>query len=204
MCYMACLTHTRACFFQTKWGFTLERTPICSSRHGYPVIQIHQRFPALEYDMIGSHTLLIMRFCVLPDCLPLLGSFMLDWLCSLFFSRRKISGNNGIQSQVTTSHVLQNHASSSAFIKLLNALAGSGFCISADLTDSNEPYINHQTPMNGEMPQSYDWQLKETLFSSFKWTIRYTFCSVIDLDKNQNSWGYISSFLGHSGAEKNL
>lgn len=40
--------------------------------------------------MIGSHTLLIMQFYVLPGCLTLLKSFMLDWLYSLFKSQDKL------------------------------------------------------------------------------------------------------------------
>lgn len=72
-------------------------SPFPYSRHGYPIIQIHRRFTALEYDMIGCHTPLIMHICPLPDCLPLLKSFMLDWLCPLFLTECKIRQNNSIQ-----------------------------------------------------------------------------------------------------------
>lgn len=49
--------HSHAGLFQTKWGFTILRAAICYGCHGYSVIQIHRQFTALEYDMIGSHTL---------------------------------------------------------------------------------------------------------------------------------------------------
>lgn len=102
----------------SECGFSVAQTYLWKV-DGYAAIPIHQRSTVLECDMIGSHSLLIMYFCALLDCLPLLESLMLDWLCPLFFSQCKITANNSMRWEVAITHILQNHVSCRTFIKLI-------------------------------------------------------------------------------------